>query len=301
MERLPAQRVWPAYVQLASSMILVGTSVILGKRIVEHLPVALTAALRFLISVVVLLPMTRASGRIVPRLARGEWSSLVLQAFCGVFLFNLLILEGVRRTSMISVGLITSALPAAIAIGGWLLLRERLRLRLWLSVGLAITGIAVVNASSTTRDSDASAIGNLLVIGAVMAEALFSVLAKRLSGRLTPTQMSFWVNLIGLVLFLPLAVPLALSFGWSTVPNAIWILLAVYAVSSGVVSFVLWYAGQARVPVSVAGLFTGFAPLTTAVLAIGLLGERPTIGVAFGAVALFGSLAVATWPERTNR
>jgi drug/metabolite transporter (DMT)-like permease len=301
MERPATQRAWPAYAQLAGSMIIVGTSVILGKRIVDHMPVALTAALRFLISVMVLLPMTRASGRVVPRLERREWMSLILQAFCGVFLFNLLILEGVRRTSMISVGLITSALPAAIAIGGWLLLRERPRLRLWLSVGLAILGIAAVNASSTTGEIDASAAGNLLVIGAVLAEALFSVLAKRLSGRLTPTQMSFWVNLIGLALFLPLAVPLALTFSWSSVPNAIWLVLVVYAVSSGVVSFWLWYAGQARVPVSVAGLFTGFAPLTTAVLAIVVLGERPTIGVALGAVALFGSLAVATWPERANR
>lgn len=301
MERPATQRVWPAYAQLAGSMIIVGTSVILGKQIVDHVPVALTAALRFLVSVVVLLPMTHASGRVVPRLERREWMSLILQAFCGVFLFNLLILEGVRRTSMISVGLITSALPAAIAVGGWLLLRERPRLRLWLSVGLAILGIAAVNASSTHGEIDASAAGNLLVIGAVLAEALFSVLAKRLSGRLTPTQMSFWVNLIGLVLFLPLAAPLALTFSWSSVPNAIWLVLAVYAVSSGVVSFWLWYAGQARVPVSVAGLFTGFAPLTTAVLAIVMLGERPTIGVALGAIALFGSLAVATWPERANR
>ena len=301
MERAAPQRVWLAYAQLAGSMIIVGTSVILGKRIVDHVPVAVTAALRFLISVLVLFPMTRASGTIVPRLEGREWTSLFLQAFCGVFLFNLLILEGVRRTSMISVGLITSALPAAIAIGGWLLLRERLRLRLWLSVALAILGIAAVNASSTTGGTDASAVGNLFIVGAVLAEALFSVLAKRLVGRLTPTQMSFWVNLIGLVLFLPLAVPLAMSFSWSTVPNAIWLVLMVYAVSSGVISFVLWYAGQARVPVSVAGLFTGFAPLTTAVLAIAVLGERPTIGVAFGAVALFGSLAVATWPERASR
>ena len=301
MEGETRQRIWPAYAQLAGSMILVGTSVILGKHIVDHVPVALTAALRFLISVAVLLPMTRASGRLVPRLERGEWTTLMLQAFSGVFLFNLLILEGVRRTSMISVGLITSALPAAIAIGGWLLLRERLRPRLWLSVGLAILGIAAVNGSSTTGGTDASTVGNLLVIGAVIAEALFSVLAKRLAGRLTPTQMSFWVNLIGLTLFLPLAVPLALTFSWSIVPNATWLVLAVYAVSSGVVSFWLWYAGQARVPVSVAGLFTGFAPLTTAVLAIVLLGERPTIGVGLGAVALFGSLSVATWPERTNR
>jgi len=301
MERAVPQRVWPAYVQLASSMILVGTSVIFGKYIVEHVPVALTAALRFMISLVVLLPMTLASGRLVPRLERQEWGSLILQAFCGVFLFNFLILEGVRRTSMISVGLITSALPAAIAIGGWLLLRERLRMRLWVSVALAILGIAAVNASSSTSETEASALGNLLVIGAVIAEALFSVLAKRLSGRLTPTQMSFWVNLIGLVLFLPLAVPLALAFAWSAVPDAIWLVLAVYAVSSGVFSFVLWYAGQARVPVSVAGLFTGFAPLTTAALAIIVVGERPTIGVVLGAVALFGSLAVATWPETTRR
>jgi drug/metabolite transporter (DMT)-like permease len=301
MERAAQRRVWPAYVQLASSMILVGTSVIFGKYIVDHVPVALTAALRFMISLVVLLPMTLASGRLVPQLERREWGSLFLQAFCGVFLFNFLILEGVRRTSMISVGVITSALPAAIAIGGWLLLRERLRLRLWVSVGLAILGIAAVNASTSTRETEASAIGNLLVVGAVLAEALFSVLAKRLSGRLTPTQMSFWVNLIGLVLFLPLAVPLALSFSWSVVPDAIWLVLMVYAVSSGVFSFVLWYAGQARVPVSVAGLFTGFAPLTTAALAIIVLGERPTIGVALGAAALFGSLAVATWPERPHQ
>src|SRR4026209_933401 len=92
---------WAAYLQLACSMMLVGASVVLGKRIVDHVPVPLTAALRFFISVLVLFPLTRWSGRIAPHLDGAGWLTLALQAFCGVFLFNLLMLEGVQRTSML--------------------------------------------------------------------------------------------------------------------------------------------------------------------------------------------------------
>lgn len=47
-------------------------------------------------------------------------------------------------------------------------------------------------------------LGNALVLGAVLAEALFAVFSRRLSLSVHPWGMAFGVNLVGALLFLPL-------------------------------------------------------------------------------------------------
>ena len=54
---------------------------------------------------------------------RGEWLNLFLQAFFGTFMFTLLMLNGVQR-ALVAAGVITSTIPAIVALFAWLILRE---------------------------------------------------------------------------------------------------------------------------------------------------------------------------------
>ena len=108
---------------LITSMLLVGSNVGIGKSIVAFVPVPLFALLRFVIAMAVLWPLLRVSK--LRRVKRDEWVNLFLQALFGTFGFTLLMLNGVQRTSAVAAGVITSTIPAVVALLSWLILKER--------------------------------------------------------------------------------------------------------------------------------------------------------------------------------
>ncbi|MBD2836518.1 DMT family transporter [Pseudomonas sp. JM0905a] len=286
-----------AYSCLGLSMLLVGGNIAVGKLVLAEVPVFLFAFLRFLIATLVLLP-----GMALPRVRRGldqaAGKGLFLQAFFGCFLFSLFMLYGVVHTSAASAGIITSATPSVIALLAWLWLRERIGGRSLLAIALAVGGIAVLNLLDSQGQGAGGLLGNTLVLGAVLAEAIFAIFSRRLSLSLHPWAMAFGVNLAGLLLFLPLALPQGLAFDWSA-PSAItwgWVLF--YAISASVLSFLLWYRGISQVPANVAGLFTGLMPVGAALVGVLLLGERFTSGQALGMALVLAAIALGGLAER---
>ncbi|WP_028208415.1 DMT family transporter [Paraburkholderia nodosa] len=262
---------------LIASMLLVGSNVGIGKSIVAFIPVPLFALLRFVIALAVLGPLLRRSK--MQQVKRGEWINLFLQALFGTFGFTLLMLGGVHRTSAVAAGVITSTIPAVVALFSWLFLRERPDARALASIVLAIAGIAVINLAHVGGSGDSGAsslIGNLMVLGAVCCESLYVILSRRLTQTLAPLDICAYTHLFGLLLMLPVGLPGALSFDFASVPAGIWWLALWYGLSASVFSFCLWMMGIRHVPGSIAGVFTAVLPVAAAVYGIAFLGERPT-------------------------
>jgi drug/metabolite transporter (DMT)-like permease len=261
---------------LVAAMLLVGSNVGIGKSIVAFLPVPLFALLRFVIALAVLWPLLRLSR--MRRVKRDEWINLFLQALFGTFGFTLLMLGGVHRTSAVAAGVITSTIPAVVALFAWLFLRERPDARAFASIALAIAGIAVVNLAHADAGSQnpGSLAGNLMVLGAVCCESLYVILSRRLTQTLAPLDICAYTHLFGLLLMLPVGLPGALSFDFASVPAGIWWLALWYGLSASVFSFCLWMMGIRHVPGSIAGVFTAVLPVAAAVYGIAFLGERPT-------------------------
>ena len=63
-------------------------------------------------------------------------------------MFTLLMLNGVQRTSAVAAGVITSTIPAVVALFSWLILKERPNGRALISIALAIVGVVVINSRS---------------------------------------------------------------------------------------------------------------------------------------------------------
>ncbi|QUN27226.1 DMT family transporter [Cupriavidus sp. KK10] len=268
---------------LIASMALVGSNVGLGKSIIAHVPVLLFALLRFIIAIVCLAPWYRpARMRLV---SRREWLNLFLQAFFGTFLFTLLMLNGVRLTSAMAAGVITSTIPATVAILSWLLLRERLSRRTVASVLLAMTGIAVLNIARGDAHGAGSGsqawLGNLMILGAI--------------------EICAYTHLIGGLLMLPLGLVPLLSFDAATVPAQTWLMLLWYALSASVFSFWLWMKGIRHVPAQLAGVFTSVLPVAAATYGIVFLGEQPGWPHGVALACVLAGIVLASWPGRIAR
>ncbi|MDT4838913.1 carboxylate/amino acid/amine transporter [compost metagenome] len=289
MRQQPSQEPLVAYLCLAMSMCVVGSNIGIGKLVISELPVFLFAALRFFIASVILFP-----GMLWPAFRQGldgaTWRGLSLQSFFGCFLFSLFMLYGVTYTAATSAGIITSALPSLIALLSWLWLRERVDSRGLIAIAFAVLGIALLNLQDASSSGKNSILGNTLILGAVLAEALFAVFSRRLSLTVHPWSMAFGVNVVGLLLFLPLAVPQALTFDWSSPGAELWYWVLFYSITASVLSFLLWYRGISEVPANVAGLFTGLMPVSAALVGIFILGEILSSGHVIGMGLVIASI-----------
>ncbi|MBG9564494.1 DMT family transporter [Brevibacillus agri] len=288
-----------AYIQLALSMALVGMNISIGKEIVSHVPVFLFSELRFLLAMVILLPLLALRGEWKTSWKKEEGSVLFWQSFFGVFLFSICMLYGVRWTTATAAGIITSTVPACIALFSFWLLKEKLQVNNVVAIILSVCGIALITfTGGAGAQALASMLGNLLVFLAVVSEALFTIFAKRLSGKITPFQMTAAINVISFAMFLPFAVWEGIRFDWGLVPAHIWWLLVYYAVTASVLSFFFWYNGVAKVEASKAGLFTGMMPISAALVAVLFLNEAFTWLHGIGMLLVLASIFVGTQQTR---
>ena len=282
----PAAPPLSAYLLLFAGMAVVGAYVGFSKVIVETVPVFLLATIRFGIATVAMLPWTFPRGGFaVAWPLRGP---LVAESFFGNFLFSICMLSGVARTSATAAGLIMSMLPAAVAVLSLATLAERIDGRTKVAIALAIVGVGSLTLGRDTGAPhggvDAALAGNAFMVGAVFCEAMYVVIGKRLTrASVGPMQISAWINLVGFVLMLPFGLWQAARFDFGRMTPLLWMLIGAYAIAASVLSTWLWLSGLKHVPASKAGVFTTTLPITSALVGIAFLGERPTAahGIAF--------------------
>ncbi len=300
-----------AYLYLAAGMSVVGAYVGFSKVLVETVPVFLLASIRFGIAGIALLPWTFPRGGLA--IALSQKQTLIALSFFGNFLFSIFMLSGVARTSATAAGLIMSMIPATVAVFSLFMLGDRINGRAMTAIALAVIGVGaltlvrhggaggadgVSNATTNALAGDAL-IGNAFIIGAVCCEAIFVVLGKRLTtAAIGPMQIAAWMNGIGFALMLPLGIWQGLHFDFARITIPLWILIACYALGASVLSTWLWLTGLKHVPASQAGVFTTALPITSALIGIVFLGERPTLvhGIAF--VCAFAGIVLMTRARR---
>jgi drug/metabolite transporter (DMT)-like permease len=291
-----------AYLSLAASMALVGSYVGLSRLLVAVFPVLLLAGLRFAIAAVAMAHWVRRRPGEAALSRRDRWL-LFWESFLGNFLFSICMLYGVALTSALAAGVTMAAIPAAVALLSRLFLHERIRPRVAGAIACAALGIGLLAFARGGAQAGAvapSPLGYVLLLAAVLCEASYVVIGKRLTGNVSARRISALINLWGLALVSPFALWQGSSFDFRAVTAPTWLLLLFYAIAASMITVWLWMQGLRHVPSSRAGVFTVMLPVSAALVGVAVLGEPfgPAHVAAF-VLALVG-LLLATWPERTH-
>ncbi len=317
-----AQQRWFAFVCLALSMSLVGSYVALSKPLSLALPVFLLAWLRFGIGGLAMLHWLK------PPADEAAMSSqtkqlIFLESFLGNFLFSIFMLFGVSLTSAVTAGVIMSTIPAVVGVMSWAFLRERVSLHVWAAVACGALGIALFSLSKSELtieyirrlwpnlvpasmngiepSSENSFLGNLLLFAAVLCEAAYAVIGKKLTASLSPKRISALINFWGFLLMTPFGLFMAWHFDFASVGQATWGLLVFYALAASVWTVWLWMTGLQVIPASQAGVFTVFLPVSAALVGVFALGEQlSTLQLLALGIALCG-VVLATLPSEKQQ
>ncbi len=108
------------------------------------------------------------------------------------------------------------------------------------------------------------------------------------SGRGADTTAVCWIGAVGLA---PLALAAGVLPGHGVPVHTIGWLLYLGVVPTAL-AYPMFFAGLATVPATIASVITLFEPVTAAVIAVGLLGERLTTPAIAGAAVLLAAVTV---------
>ena len=286
-----------------------GSYVALSKPLVAALPVFLLAWLRFGIGGAAMLHWLKKPISELPMTSQTK-RLLFLESFLGNFLFSICMLFGVSMTGAVTAGVVMATIPAVVALMSWAFLGERIALRTWAAVVCAVVGVTLVSLSKQEQFALVSVgleanlastnivFGTFLLLGAVICEAAYAVIGKKLVGALSPKRITALINLWGFVLVTPLGIWAAWQFDFFSVSTPSWLLLVFYSLAASVWTVWLWMTGLKTIPAGRAGVFTVFLPVSAAAVGVVFLGENLSglQALAF-AVALLG-VVLATLPTK---
>lgn len=154
-------------------------------------------------------------------------------AFCGLFgvaINQLLFFAGLNITTPINAALIMTTNPVLVLLMAHFLIRERISYTKTAGIILALSGAGVLIVSAGKASfTEASALGDLMVLINSLSFAIFLVIVKPLMMRLHPLTVMKWTFLFGSVFVLFFGTEEMLNAQWEKMHSDIW-LSVVYVV-----------------------------------------------------------------------
>lgn len=283
----------------ALAMIGVGSTVVVSKAIAGGLPPFAATALRFAIAFPVFIAMVRVRRVRWPKLDTHDVLLVVAQAGAGSVGYTVCLIGGMRLASAADAGVIAGTLPAVSAGFAALALGERLSPALLGAIALATLGVlaCTVRLDDTAAASGAHSLaGNALIFAAIVCEALFILLNRKLHKPVAALPLSALMSGIGLLVAI---VPACFEQPWRLPFDADLVAalagVVYYALVPTVLGFVLWYAGASRVSGAEAGLVTALVPVSTLALAAGVLHEPISRAQMAGVVCVLAAVLLSTF------
>ena len=276
-------RINKVYLKLVLTTFFWGGTFVAARYAVGEAPPFFAASCRFMIASLVLIPLvawqSRSEGRGFPMPANArQLAGLFSLGLTGVFLYNAVFFTGLKLTSASNGALIVAINPLLTAVLSAIWLRERVGLTQAAGLMLSLFGVTVVIArgSLSVVTSLSFNKGDLIMVGAPLCWALYSILGKKALARFTPLAATAYASLFGAALLVPAALlehaaaggPLP-GFSWLG-----WLAILQLALLGTVIGFVWWYQGVQQIGTARAAVFVNLVPVFGAVLAALILGER---------------------------
>jgi drug/metabolite transporter (DMT)-like permease len=262
-----------------------------GTRFVEPLAYNGTRiALAALTSLVALFIWQRRHGERTAYAAR-----LFLLGMLGHGIYQYFFIQGLSRTRVATSVLLMASTPAAIAMLGRARGVDRIAAKGWFGIALQLSGVAVLLiGTGATRTGSDSLAGALLILGGVLAWAVYAVMLKPISG-----GEASWLEVMaytlcgGAFVALIVGMPGILRAEWSAAPLALWPAIVYSGIGALFIATAFWYVGLRRLGPTRTSMYSNLQPLFAMAIAWAALGEIPTQWQTIGALLIMSGLLLA--------
>jgi drug/metabolite transporter (DMT)-like permease len=291
-----------AYIACLFVVIFYSGNILVG-RALNELPPITVAFFRVAIAAVALLPLGWRSAWRNRSVFRRHVGPLLLLTLTGVTFFNTFIYAALQFTSATNVSVLEAIIPVATALLSAWLLRERLRLVQWTGVFVSFIGaLWVVMGGATDHALGSWNVGDLIMIGAIVSWALYSIGVKRYLHLFPEYGTLLVMTSLSVALLAPLV---AMEWTLLGAPElgqwAYWPGLAYLGIFPSVIALLLYNRAVGVLGASQAAVFLNFLPVVTMIGASLFLSETITAAQVVGAGLVIAGVLLTTRLARKRR
>lgn len=267
---------------LASAAVLCFAPGAVLVRLAQPISGTTMAAARLALAGVAMGILARATGvSLLPR--RGEWARLVAVGLLTAVHFGTFTLA-VESTSIAHALALTYTAPVFAALGGWLLLGERLTTRQGLGALLVVASVAWF--CGFAEGGRATLAGDLLALGSGAALGTYHLAGRSMRRQVPLFRYTCWIYLTAAAALLPAAsTPVGVS-------SAAWLAVLAQGLLSTATGHTLVNAALRHAPAAQVSLVTTQEVTLGVVLGALLVGDLPSPGSVVALAPLFAGLAL---------
>lgn len=226
------------------------------------------------------------------RIARRDLVRLAALGFMAIPLNQGLFLVGLARTTSGHGALLYALTPIFVFLIARARLGERATPLKLVGIAVAFVGVLVVllpRGAASVSGAGSPLVGDLLILAAVVAYAVFATGGKPLAERYGSVASTGLITVSGALLYLPIGLAGSNLRRLAALSATGWLAVAYLVLAASVASYVLYYWVLARVEASRVAIWSNLQPVLTAALAWAIYGEGLTASfIAGGAMVLAG-------------
>lgn len=271
-------------------MVLIwGANYAVIKSALRELPPQAFNALRMLVASAVFAAAIAAKG--LPRVSTRDWVRLAMLGTVGHFVYQMLFMAGIARTTASNSALIIGCSPVAVSIASALAGHERVPRAQWAGVVLSVVGVYLV-VGVGAEFGGASLAGDLFTLGAVCCWAVYTVGSRSLLARYSPLTVTGLTMMAGTALYVPASAGQLAQIAWGRVPLWTWAATALSALLALNVAYLIWYTSVQRIGNVRTSAYSNFIPLIAIAVAAATLGEPIGASKLAGAGAILAGVLI---------
>jgi len=278
------------YILLAFSAIFWGANFNFAGMLVAEMHPFVAAAFRFIIAAGLMFMIVLVRRE---RIRLKYLHCYVILGLVGICGFNLLFFIGMQSTSAVNGALIMGLNPLLTSVLAYFVLKQKPNIFQLIAFPIGLIGVAIVilGGGAHLRVSH----GDWFILAACLAWAGYNVLARKVM----PKDVSGIANTAGIMTVgaVTLTLIVLLSGQHFVIPSTHALgALGVLSILGGVLSYLFWNAGIAKVGSAQAAIFMNLVPVTSMLISA-IQGNIPTHAQLLGGLLVIGAVTFASFAE----
>lgn len=260
---------------------------VVAKVALRHFPPLLFTPIRTVAAAALLILVWRQTGF---GAIRSDWKRVAFLGLVGISGNQVAFMFGMARTSVAHASLIIALMPVLVLLLSAWRAHERITARKVIGMGMAFSGVAVLNLAPSRSAHGATLLGDALIFLAGLTFAIFTVAGRNVTRNLGAIPVTAAAYVASAASLVPIGLWEARGFDFSRVTVGGWATVIYMAVFPSVVCYLIYYHALSKIPASRVAAFSYSQPLIATLTGFVTLGEPVTAAVALGGMLVLSGV-----------
>lgn len=265
-----------AYVLLTLTAIFYAGNLVVGKPVTSEIPPIFLSFLRYILALLVILPLGFREFQESLQLFKKEWKVIIGLAISGIVLFNIFVYSALKHTTAINAGIMEASTPVFTLLLSIILLKESIQRKQLAGMVISLVGVILI----ITKGSLAIVTGlefnrgDLLMLVAMISWSFYSIFIKQHMWKFPTYGVLIVLFIVSLLFFTPL-----LALEWSEIKAIEWspsiIIGVIYlGIFPSLLALIAFNIGVRELGPTRASIFLNLIPVFTLIGSTIFLGEK---------------------------